>query len=119
MTDRTYPRPAVELDALLDAIIEAGADTGTAGIGNPDIIVISLEGANAEEIDAIWEKAMRGLALKDLAQLDQEEIDDIETLRAKLDAGPNSDLTDPITSETFEDLRRRARGASDHDDGLL
>jgi len=119
MTARTYPRPAVDLDALMDALFEAGADTGTVGIGNPDMIGISLEGASAKEIDAIWERAMRGLALKDLAQLDQEEINDTETRRAELDAGRNSNLTDPITSETFEELRWRARRASDHDDGLI
>ncbi len=57
MTDRTYPRPAVELDALIDALYEAGANSGTVGTGNPDMIEISIEGAPAEEIDAIWEKA--------------------------------------------------------------
>ena len=72
MTDRTYPRPAGNLDALLDALHEAGADAGVVGTGNPDLIGISVEGATAEEIDAIWERAMRGLSLLDLARLDQD-----------------------------------------------
>ncbi|MCZ4366633.1 hypothetical protein [Sulfitobacter dubius] len=116
MTDRTYPRPAIELDALLDALFEAGADTGTVGIGNPDLIGLSIDGATEAELDAIWERAMRGLALLDLARLDQEEINDIAALREKLDAGRDSEPVEPITAETFEELRRRA---SDQDDGLI
>ena len=67
MTDRTYPRPAVDLDALLDALYEAGADAGTIGIGNPDMIGLSIEGASEADLDAIWERAMLAI----LARLDQ------------------------------------------------
>lgn len=116
MTERTYSRPAVDLDVLLDALFEAGAEAGTVGTGNPNWIGISIAGATAEEIDAIWERAMRELALSDLAWLDQEEINDIEPLRAKLDTGRNSEPDEQITAETFEGLRRRA---SNQDDGLI
>ena len=35
MADRTYPRPAIDLDALLDALAEAGADRSIVGTGHP------------------------------------------------------------------------------------
>jgi len=69
MTDRTYPRPAVDLDALLDALHEAGADAGTIGTGNPDLVGLSIDGATEAELDAIWERAMLAL----LARIDQED----------------------------------------------
>jgi hypothetical protein len=61
MTERTYPRPAVDLDELLDALHDAGADAGTVGTGNPNMIAISIEGATDAEIDAIWDQAMLSL----------------------------------------------------------
>lgn len=69
MTDKTYPRPAVDLDALLDALHEAGADAGTVGTGNPDLIGLSIPGATEAELDAIWERAMLAL----IARLDQDD----------------------------------------------
>jgi hypothetical protein len=46
-----------------------------------------------------------------------EESSDIEALRAKLDAGRDSDLTGPVTSETFEELRLRATRQADEKGG--
>jgi len=57
MVDRIYPRPSVDLDALLDALCEAGVDKGTVGTGNPAMIGISMHGATSDEIDTIWDRA--------------------------------------------------------------
>ncbi len=59
MTDRAYPRPAIDLDALLDALADAGADRGIVGTGHPDTIGISIENATPAEIDAIYASALR------------------------------------------------------------
>lgn len=65
MTDRTYPRPAdINLDTLLDALHAAGADRGIVGTGNPDAIGISITGASAQEIDAIWSHALGRLGIR-------------------------------------------------------
>lgn len=69
MTDRTYPRPAdIDLDMILDALYEAGADQGIVGTGNPDAIGISITDATAEEIDAIWYRAMDRLGIRTSAR---------------------------------------------------
>lgn len=68
MTTKTYPRPAgVSEAALLDALFEAGADSAAIGIGNTDMIGLSIEGASEDDLDAIWERAM----LATLVRLDQ------------------------------------------------
>ncbi|GGC24230.1 hypothetical protein GCM10011363_45950 [Marivita lacus] len=59
MTDRTYPRPTTDLDALLDALAEAGADRGIVGTGLPDTIGCSIESATPAEIDSVYESALR------------------------------------------------------------
>lgn len=61
MADRTYPRPDVPLDDLLDALYEAGVDQGVVGTGYPAMIGISISGATDEEIDDIWRRAMVNL----------------------------------------------------------
>jgi hypothetical protein len=71
MADSTYPRPAGDEGALVDALCEAGADAGIIGTGKPDMIGLSIDGATAEEIDAIWARATRELALLKLANIDQ------------------------------------------------
>ncbi len=59
MIDRTYTRPATDLDALLDALAEARADRGIVGTGHPDTIGISIKSATPTWIDANYETALR------------------------------------------------------------
>lgn len=58
VADRSYPRPAVPLDELLDALYDVGADRGMVGTGSPDRIGISVPGATDAEIDTLWQRAM-------------------------------------------------------------
>lgn len=53
---------------VLDALYEAGADQGIVGTGNPDAIGISIVGASAQEIDAMWYRAMGRLGIRTSAR---------------------------------------------------
>jgi hypothetical protein len=97
MTDRTYPRPAVSEDALLDALYEAGADRGTVGTGNPNMIGISIDGATEAEIDAIWKRAAINAALK---EADEGRFVSAEEMNAWIDSwGTEHELPAPTVDK--------------------
>ncbi|GGL82103.1 hypothetical protein GCM10011534_00160 [Pseudooceanicola nanhaiensis] len=58
VADRSYPRPEITLDELLDALYDVGADRGIVGTGSPNRIGISMPGASDAEVDAVWQRAM-------------------------------------------------------------